>query len=217
MNPTELLGYVAAFLVLLTFSMKTMVPLRAAGIFSNMFFICYAFFTGANPILILHVILLPLNVFRLVQILTLLHKVEEASHAAGAADLEWMQMVSNQRSVRAGEVLFRQGDMAGSMFFVLAGTFRIKELGLELGRGEIIGELGLLAPSRTRTQSVECIGDGEILEITYDRVKQLYYQSPKFGFFFLQLASRRLFENLERQDRELAAYRAAQTPWPDQP
>jgi hypothetical protein len=211
MNPTELLGYVAAFLVLLTFSMKTMVPLRVAGIFSNLFFICYAFFTGANPILILHVILLPLNVFRLVQILTLLRKVEDASRAAGAADLEWMQMVSNQRPVQTGEILFQQGDMAGSMFFVLAGTFRIKELGLELGRGEIIGELGLLAPNKTRTQSVECIGAGEILEITYDRVKQLYFQSPKFGFFFLQLASRRLFENLERQDRELAAYRAAPT------
>jgi CRP-like cAMP-binding protein len=55
---------------------------------------------------------------------------------------------------------------------------------------------------------VECISDGEILEITYDRVRQLYFQSPKFGFFFLQLATRRLFENLDRQDRELAAYRA---------
>jgi len=42
-------------------------------------------------------------------------------------------------------------------------------------------------------------------------VKQLYFQSPKFGFFCLQLAARRLFENLERQDRELEAYRAAQT------
>jgi hypothetical protein len=42
-------------------------------------------------------------------------------------------------------------------------------------------------------------------------VKQLYFQSPKFGFCFLQLAARRLFENLERQDRELESYRTAQT------
>jgi hypothetical protein len=211
MTPTELLGYAAALLVLLTFSMKTMVPLRFAGIFSNVFFVAYAYLSGAHPILILHAILLPLNVLRLVQILSLLRKVEDAARAAGEADFEWMQMVSKQRPVHTGEVLFERGDVAESMFFVVAGTFRIRELGLEVGRGEIIGELGLLAPSKRRTQSVECIADGEILEITYDRVKQLYFQSPKFGFFFLQLASRRLFENLERQDRELEAYRAAQT------
>jgi hypothetical protein len=211
MDPTELLGYAAALLVLLTFSMKTMVPLRIAGILSNLFFIAYAFFTHAHPILILHSILLPLNVLRLTQILKLLRKVEDASRAAGEADLEWMQMISKDRLVKAGEVLFMRGDVADSMFFVLAGTFRIKELGVEISSGEIVGELGLLAPNKARTQSVECIADGEILEITYDRVKQLYFQSPKFGFFFLQLAARRLFENLERQDRELEAYRAAQT------
>jgi hypothetical protein len=210
MDPTELLGYAAALLVLLTFSMKTMVPLRIAGIMSNLFFIAYAFFTHAHPILILHSILLPLNGLRLIQILSLLRKVEDASRAAGEADLEWMQMISKDRIVKTGEVLFTRGDQADSMFFVLAGSFRIKELGVEISSGEIVGELGLLAPNKARTQSVECIADGEILEITYDRVKQLYFQSPKFGFFFLQLAARRLFENLERQDRELEAYRAAQ-------
>jgi hypothetical protein len=211
MDPTELLGYSAALLVLLTFSMKTMVPLRVAGIFSNLFFIAYGYLSGAHPILILHAVLLPLNLLRLAQILTLLRKVEDASRAAGEADLEWMQMISKDRVVKIGEILFKRGDVADSMFFVLAGRFRINELGLELGPGEIIGELGLLAPNKARTQSVECIGDGEILEITYDRVKQLYFQSPKFGFFFLQLAARRLFENLERQDRELESYRSAQT------
>jgi hypothetical protein len=211
MDPTDLLGYTAAALVLLTFSMKTMVPLRVAGIFSNLFFIAYGWLSGAHPILILHAILLPLNVLRLTQILTLLRKVEDASRAAGEADLEWMQMISKDRLVKTGEILFTRGDVADSMFFVLAGTFRIKEIGVEIGSGEIVGELGLLAPNKARTQSVECIADGEILEIAYDRVKQLYFQSPKFGFFFLQLAARRLFENLERQDRELEAYRAAET------
>ena len=39
---SEGLGYVAAVLVLLTFSMKTMVPLRVAGIASNVVFIAMA-------------------------------------------------------------------------------------------------------------------------------------------------------------------------------
>ncbi len=56
MTVTESLGYVAAFLVLLTFSMKTMVQLRVVGILSNLFFIAYAYLNGAHPIMILHCI-----------------------------------------------------------------------------------------------------------------------------------------------------------------
>jgi CRP-like cAMP-binding protein len=42
------------------------------------------------------------------------------------------------------------------------------------------------------------------LEITYDQVKTLYFQSPKFGFYLLQLAGRRLLENVERLERAAA-------------
>jgi len=35
-------------------------------------------------------------------------------------------------------------------------------------------------------------------------VKQLYFQNPKFGFYFLQLTSRRLFENVARLEKRLA-------------
>ncbi len=40
-----------------------------------------------------------------------------------------------------------------------------------------------------------------MLEITYAQVKTLYFQSPKFGFYLLQLAGRRLLENIERLER----------------
>lgn len=209
MTVTDLIGYAASFLVLLTFSMRTMVPLRVIGIASNVFFIAYAYSMNAHPIMILHLILLPLNIFRLVQIFSLLRKIEDASRHQGEPNLEWMQSIANTRSMRAGEIMFRKGDTADRMFYVTSGKFRVTEIGVDLGKGQIIGELGLLAHGKKRTQSVECIEDGEILEITYDQVRRLYFQSPKFGFYFLQLATHRLFENLERQDKELAVLRAA--------
>jgi len=46
------------------------------------------------------------------------------------------------------------------------------------------------------------------LEITYGQVRQLYYQNPTFGFFFLQLTSARLFENIKRLELEVAQLRA---------
>jgi hypothetical protein len=210
MSLTDSLGYAAAFLVLLTFSMKTMVPLRIVGIASNLFFISYAYLMDALPILLLHLFLLPLNTLRLTQILTLSRKIEAAARRGSEPDFEWLQTIGKSRTVEAGSVLIRKGEKADRMFFVVSGVFLVKEIGVELGRGEIIGELALLAPGELRTQTVESVAEAEVLEITYDRVKQLYFQSPKFGFYFLQLAARRLFENIERQNRELAAYRETQ-------
>ena len=57
----DAMGYIAALLVFTTFWMKTMVPLRLAGIGSNVFFIAYGGMLVAYPVLILHVCLLPLN------------------------------------------------------------------------------------------------------------------------------------------------------------
>ena len=207
MSLTEALGYAAAFLVLLTFSMKTMVQLRIVGILSNVFFISYGYLHGTNPIMILHLILLPLNTYRLIQILSLIRKIEASTR--GDLDMEWLKTMTSPRIVKAGENLFRKGDKADSMIFVMSGGFRIAELGIDIGSGDVIGEIGLLAPDRMRTQTIVCEARSEVLEITYEQVKQLYFQSPKFGFYLLQLAGRRLLENNERLERELSAHRTA--------
>ena len=61
-------GYMASGLVLATFSMKSMRPLRITAIVSNIAFIIYALTMHLQPIFLLHCILLPLNVFRLGQL-----------------------------------------------------------------------------------------------------------------------------------------------------
>jgi CRP-like cAMP-binding protein len=76
-------------------------------------------------------------------------------------------------------------------------------------RRRVASQLALLAPDQTRTQTLECVENGEALHITYEQVKQLYYQNPQFGFYFLQLTSRRLFENISRLETELATCKAA--------
>ena len=63
------IGFLASALVLATFSMKDMVNLRIVAICSNVAFIAYALVLNLTPILVLHVILLPLNGWRLAQAL----------------------------------------------------------------------------------------------------------------------------------------------------
>jgi len=45
------------------------------------------------------------------------------------------------------------------------------------------------------------MADGEVLSITYDEVRQLYFENPKFGFYLLRLISGRMQQNLERAHR----------------
>jgi CRP/FNR family transcriptional regulator, cyclic AMP receptor protein len=65
MTTTDTLGYFAASLVLATFCAKTMIPLRALAIASNLAFIAYSLSAHLWPILLLHAIMLPLNAARL--------------------------------------------------------------------------------------------------------------------------------------------------------
>ena len=66
---TDVLGFFGAGLVLATFCMKQLVPLRALAITSNVAFALYGYCLGIEPVLVLHLILLPVNIMRLVEVL----------------------------------------------------------------------------------------------------------------------------------------------------
>ncbi len=78
---------------------------------------------------------------------------------------------------------------------MLSGRFRAVEANVALEQGDLIGELGLLTRNHTRTQTVVCEQEGSLLLITYDEIRQMYFQNPSFGFFFLQLAAERLIRD----------------------
>ena len=59
------IGFIASGLVLAAFGMKDMVNLRIVAICSNIAFIIYGIVLDLPPVLILHVMLLPLNGWRL--------------------------------------------------------------------------------------------------------------------------------------------------------
>ena len=82
------------------------------------------------------------------------------------------------------------------MLYIVSGRFSLVESGIELPVGAIVGELGMLSPSNVRTQTLECVEAGVILSVSYTKVEELYVQNPAFGFYFLRLASARLFQNI---------------------
>ena len=68
----DIIGYLASALVFATFYVRTMMPLRILAIASNLAFITYAASEGLIPVLVLHLVLLPVNLARLYEIKKLL-------------------------------------------------------------------------------------------------------------------------------------------------
>jgi hypothetical protein len=51
-----------------------------------------------------------------------------------------------------------------------------------------------------------------ILSVSYTKVEELYVQNPEFGFYFLRLASARLFENINTLQQQLEQAKAVAKP-----
>jgi hypothetical protein len=198
----NVMGAIGGLLYIASISMTTVIPLRIAAIGSAFFFLCYGVFAGSFPTIFLYGMLLPLNAYRLHQMIQLIKKVR----AAASTDLsvDWLEPFMTKRKYRQGEVVFRKGDSADEMFLVVTGKFLVSEIGVELQPGQVFGEMGLLTTSLQRTQSVECVKAGRLMTITYDKVRELYFQNPEFGFYFLRLIGERLLHNLKRAEQLLA-------------
>jgi len=80
----NLLGYVASCAVLATFLVRTMVPLRLIAILSNVLFAAFGYVQHIYPVLFLHAVLLPINLWRLMEIQWLHLLTTESEHVSTA-------------------------------------------------------------------------------------------------------------------------------------
>ena len=200
---TVALGFLAGALYIASHYMKTMVPLRLTEIASNALFVVYGAMYPSWPTLTLYGILIPLNALRLYEMLELIKKVREA--AQHDLSIEWLKPFMHKRTYEKGAILFRKGDAAEEMYYVVSGRCHVKEIDLQIKPGQLLGELGFIAPERKRTQTVECLDQVHMLVISYDKVSELYFQNPSFGFYFLKLTSERLLQNVQRLEAALEA------------
>jgi hypothetical protein len=202
-NTLALIG--AAFYVA-TLMVRTIVPLRIIGIISIVFFIAYGALAGAVATFLLYLLSLPINIIRLRQMLSLVKKARVSSQ--GDLSMDWLRPFMTPRKYKKGDVLFEIGDVAKEMFFTVSGMFLVKEIGVELPPGRIMGELGFIDPNNRRTGTVVSLENGEVLTITYDRLLELYFQNPEFGYYFLRLTTERLLQNIGRLETTVAENRA---------
>jgi CRP/FNR family transcriptional regulator, cyclic AMP receptor protein len=189
----EAAGYLASALVLATFCMKTMIPLRYAAICSNVAFIVYGFYDNLYPVLILHMILLPLNVWRAIQLLRLIRRVEAASK--GDLSTNWLKPFMKDAQIKADEIIFNKGDYADRLYMILAGDIHLEQIDHTMHAGDLLGEIGLFSADHQRTQTARALTDVHLLWISEGELAQICYQNPGIAFYFLRLTTNRLIAN----------------------
>jgi len=195
MSWIDIVGWVASAAVLATFCMNTMMPLRILAIISNVLFCTFGAIAHIFPVLILHAILLPVNVVRLVQI----RRLVQGMQAAESTELSIQHLLPfmSRRTFKAGDILVRKGDEADRMFYLVSGSVEVQEVGKVLGAGTLVGEIGVFARNHNRMATVICMTDCEVYELSDIKAKELYYQNPSFGYAVLQMIISRLLENME--------------------
>ncbi len=120
----------------------------------------------------------------------------------------------HRRRYPARTEVFRPGDSAGTMYYVISGSVSIiteenddRELVLGyFGGGEFVGEMGLFIESDQREVILRTRTPCELAEISYERLHQLFMGSlsadaPKLLFAIGSQLSRRLLDTSRKASR----------------
>ena len=106
----------------------------------------------------------------------LIERVRRASK--GDYSIEWMIPFMTKEEFKKADVLFRKGDKAAKFYYIESGSVRLPELGIALGPGEIVGEIGIFSPLKDRTATAVCETDVTALVLNDYKVLELYDQMP---------------------------------------
>src|SRR4030081_3232411 len=204
----NLFALIGVIFFVATLLMQTMVPLRVANMIGCAFFAGFGALAGNVTTFLLYLLMVPINAYRLRQMLTLVKKARGATQ--GDTSMEWLKPFMSERKYRKGDVLFKKGDPADEMLLTVTGNFLVTEIGVAVPPGRLMGELGFLTPNNRRTATIECTEAGHVLTITYEKLLEIYFQNPQFGYYFLVLTSQRLLENNSRLEAIIAQNKLAQ-------
>jgi hypothetical protein len=191
-----LFGFIGAGLMVASYLMHSMLPLRLVALAANLFLVIYAIQGGSWPTMVLYIAMIPINLKKVVQIRKLIDAIKHAKSDSPVG--EWLLPHMTRREAKAGETLWNKGDSATEMVYVESGRLRLVEYGETLGIGSLVGEIGLFSPEKLRTVTITCDTDCTLYTLSADAMAQLYYLNPKLGFHVMRLVVARLMHDVDR-------------------
>lgn len=195
-NIAYLFGFIGAALMVTSYQMKSMLPLRVVALVACLFLVLYGYLAAAMPTLVLYGALIPINIKKTLQIHKLVQSIKNAKSDTHIS--EWLLPHMTRRTAKAGTTLWKKGDVATEMLYLETGSLRLVEYDQVLGSGSLVGEIGLFAPDNRRTLTLECVSDCTLYSLSAESMARLYYQNPKLGFHVMRLIVARLMNDAEK-------------------
>ncbi len=190
------IGFIGAALMLASYMMKSMLPLRVVALLACLFLVAYGALMKALPTLLLYGVLIPINIKKTLQIRKLVKSIENAR--ADTPVSEWLLPHMHRRTAKAGTVLWRKGDVATEMLYLEHGSLTLPEYGEALIPGALVGEIGLFAPNNRRTLTLQCETDCVLYSLNAEEMALLYFENPKLGFHVMRLIVARLMHDTDK-------------------
>jgi CRP-like cAMP-binding protein len=101
-----------------------------------------------------------------------------------------------RRRFRAGDILFRKGDPAREMYYILEGVVHVEDVCMDIGPGKVAGIIGVFAPEKERPWTAVYKTDGEILALSEEKLLQVFYENPGFGMSVARLITSRVIADM---------------------
>jgi len=209
---------VALVLGFLVFAFSSFVPIQSFGVLAS---VTLAAGLGAN------LVLLPalLSTFRIITLWDLVgvklgrDPTREIPLFGGLrpGQARVVVLMGQVRRFAPGEAIVRQGELGNEMYVMLSGRSEVWATGadggrrriLDLGRGDVLGEMGLVRRSE-RTADVVAATEVEVLAVDERFLQRIQRRYPRIASKVFLNLTKILSDRLERTTSQFVAARAAQ-------
>ena len=190
----QAVGWLAVVLKLATFATHSMIPLRVLAMASSVCFIIYSGVFHVWPLLVIELILLPMNAYRLYEIIALRRLVTHMTDES-EPDFSAAMAYGKKRVIEAGDVIFTKGDPVDCLYYLAEGRVEIEDQNVTVAAGKIFGEMAFFNSSAERSATVRCLEDTVVYELDEKRFTRLQYEDPEFAMAVMRLVTKRLVAN----------------------
>jgi serine phosphatase RsbU (regulator of sigma subunit) len=124
------------------------------------------------------------------------HAGEVAFDEAGFG---WPLAFMHREQFRKGDYLFKTGDSAEKLYLIVNGSILLPELGRSVKAGQVLGEVGIFSPNRSRSASAVAEVDVDAYAMGREEVRQLMSRDPSLATKLIEVVLKRVMGQLKTE------------------
>jgi flavin reductase (DIM6/NTAB) family NADH-FMN oxidoreductase RutF len=125
--------------------------------------------------------------------------VQEAAHVFSSLPEELLRPIlasGVEREYADGDIIMRRGEQGDTLGLIVEGTVQVERPGrsLQLGAGELVGEIEVLDPTRGRIADITAVGPVRLLEVTRSDLRNGLEANPRAALALIEVLAARFRE-----------------------